>query len=212
MGDQHQHWQQTYRSHPGIYGSEPSETAVYAGRLFRDRGVREVLELGAGHGRDSIHLARQGFHVRATDFSAVALEQLRADAEHAGLADRVDAFEHDARHPIPLRYDSVDAVYAHLLLCMNLSTREILDLVGEIRRVLRPGGVFVYTVRNTEDAQYGTGRAFGDDIYEQDGFAVHFFSRELVNTLAQGWELREVRSCEEGEPPRRLWRVTQSLR
>jgi hypothetical protein len=42
----------------------------------------------------------------------------------------------------------VDAVFAHMLLCMALSTQEIHALVSEIRRVLRPGGTFVYTVRN----------------------------------------------------------------
>lgn len=105
----------------------------------------------------------------------------------------------------------MDAVYAHMLLCMNLSTQEIRDLVAEIRRVLKPGGVFVYTVRNTDDAHYGTGLALGDDIYEHGGFAVHFFSRELVDTLATGWELQEQHAFEEGELPRLLWRITQLL-
>jgi hypothetical protein len=79
-----------------------------------------------------------------------------------------------------------------------------------VRRVLRPGGVFVYTVRHTGDAHYGTGIARGDDIYEHGGFAVHFFSRALVDRLASGWTLTEVHAFEEGELPRRLWRVTQT--
>ncbi|MVU79970.1 methyltransferase domain-containing protein [Nocardia sp. ET3-3] len=211
MSDQHEHWQRTYRANPGMYGEQPSDPAVYAARLFRDRGALDVLELGAGHGRDAIHLARQGFRVTASDFSAEALAQLRERAEAEGLGDQVRTLEHDVRQPIPLPYRSVDAVYAHMLLCMNLSTQEIRDLVGEIHRVLKPGGVLVYTVRNTEDAHFGTGTALGDDIYEHGGFAVHFFSPELVDILATGWELRERQSFEEGELPRRLWRVTQEL-
>ncbi|PSK28687.1 class I SAM-dependent methyltransferase [Nocardia seriolae] len=211
MSDQHEHWQRTYRAHPGMYGEEPSEPAMYAAQVFREHGALEVLELGAGHGRDAIYLARRGFQVTASDFSAVGLAQLREAADAAGLGDQVTPLEHDARQPIPLPYRSVDAVYAHMLLCMNLSTQEIRDLVAEIRRVLKPGGVFVYTVRNTDDAHYGTGLALGDDIYEHGGFAVHFFSRELVDTLATGWELQEQHSFEEGELPRRLWRITQLL-
>ena len=98
-----------------------------------------------------------------------------------------------------------------MLLCMALSTDEIHALVNEIRRILRPGGSLVYTVRHTGDAHYGTGVAHGDGIYEQGGFAVHFFDRELVDALAKGWDLREVHAFEEGELPRRLWRVTQVL-
>ena len=65
--------------------------------------------------------------------------------------------------------------------------------------------------RHTGDAHYGAGTAHGDDIWEQGGFAVHFFDRALVDALADGWTLDEVRPFEEGDLPRRLWRVTQTL-
>jgi len=38
---------------------------------------------------------------------------------------------------------------------------------------------------------------------------VHFFGRELVQRLARGFELLEVVEFEEGDLPRRLFRVTQ---
>jgi SAM-dependent methyltransferase len=108
---------------------------------------------------------------------------------------------------------SVDAVFAHMLLCMALSTEHIHAAMGEIARVLRPGGTLVYTVRHTGDTHYGAGTAHGDNIYEHGGFAVHFFDRQLVDSLASGdWLLKEVHAFEEGELPRRLWRVTQVRR
>ena len=119
---------------------------------------------------------------------------------------------HDVRTPLPLRDASVDAVFAHMLLWMALSTAEIHALVDEVKRVIRPGGVFVYTVRHTGDAHYGAGVAHGDDIYEHGGFAVHFFPRRLVDELAAEWDLAEVFAFEESELPRRLWRVTQIAR
>ncbi|MCX4977862.1 hypothetical protein [Streptomyces sp. NBC_00620] len=43
-------------------------------------------------------------------------------------------------------------------------------------RVLRPGGLHVYTVRHIGDAPpIGVGISHGDNIYEHGGFAVHFF-------------------------------------
>ncbi|MTD54893.1 class I SAM-dependent methyltransferase [Amycolatopsis pithecellobii] len=193
---QHRHWQHTYRDHPGRYGTAPSSA-----------NATTVLELGAGHGRDALLFARRGFTVHALDFSAAVLTQLRAAA--AGLA--VHTIEHDVRDPLPLPDADVDAVFAHTLLCLALSTAEISALTGEVRRVLRPGGIFVHTVRHTGDPHYGTGLAHGDDIYENGGFAVHFFSRELVDALAEGWRLVEVREFTEGDLPRRLWRITQTV-
>ncbi len=147
----------------------------------------------------------------ATDFSPAGLDQLRETAAAQGVAEKVASAVHDAREPLPMADDSVDAVFAHMLLCTALSTRQIHVLVAEVHRVLRPGGVFVYTVRHTGDAHYGASTDHGDGIWEHSGFAVRFFPRVLVDALAEGWELVEVHDFEEGDLPRRLWRVTQTL-
>ncbi|WP_431677387.1 class I SAM-dependent methyltransferase [Kitasatospora sp. KL5] len=208
---QQEHWQQTYGAHPGMYGDRPSGPAVHAAEVFRAADADDVLELGAGHGRDALFFARSGFTVLAADFSPVGLDQLRAQATAEGLAEKVTTAVHDVREPLPLADASVGAVFAHMLLCMALSTKEIHALVAEVRRVLRPGGVFVYTVRHTGDAHYGAGAGHGDDIWEHGGFAVHFFPRHLVDELAEGWTLTDVHPFEEGDLPRRLWRITQTL-
>ncbi|MER8045422.1 class I SAM-dependent methyltransferase [Streptomyces sp. NPDC094032] len=208
---QREHWQRTYEEHPGMYGDEPSEPARHAAGVFADAGARDVLELGAGHGRDALFFAGRGFTVLATDFSPVGLGQLGERAETLGVAGRVTTAMVDVREPLPFEDGSADAVFAHMLLCMDLSTARIEALVAEVRRLLRPGGTFVYTVRHTGDAHYGSGTARGDDVYEHGGFAVHFFPRALVDRLAEGWRLQEVHAFEEGALPRRLWRVTMTV-
>jgi SAM-dependent methyltransferase len=204
------HWDITYATNPGMYGGQPSAAAVYAANIFRGASARDVLELGAGHGRDALFFAHEGFAVHALDFSATGLHQLGEAAGALGMAARVTTTVHDVRKPLAVPDASVDAVFAHMLLCMALSTEQIHALVAEVRRVLRDGGIFVYTVRHSGDAHYGTGIAHGDNIYEHGGFAVHFFTRDLVDTLAAGWALVEVYAFEEGDLPRRLWRITQT--
>jgi SAM-dependent methyltransferase len=208
MAAQRQHWQDTYRVHPRMYGSDPSTPAVYAARVFKAAGAERLLELAAGHGRDALYFAKQGFAVLAADFSSVALEQIRQDAHAAGVDARVEALVHDLRDPLPLEAGAVDAVYAHMALCMAFSSSEIHNIVNEISRVLRPNGTFVYTVRHTGDAHYGAGNSYGDDIFEHGGFAVHFFGRQMLDDLADGWVFDDVHPFEEGELPRMLWRVT----
>lgn len=144
----------------------------------------------------------------ATDFSDVAIERIRRVAQAKALTAQVSPIVHDMREPFPLENDAIDAVFAHMALCMALSTKEIHAVVNEIWRVLRPGGIFVYTVRHTGDAHSGAGNAYGDNIFQHGGFAVHFFTRQLVDALAEGWTLNDMHSFEEGALPRRLWRVT----
>jgi SAM-dependent methyltransferase len=205
---QREHWCGSYE--PGVerFGAEASEPAQVAAALFASEGKRELLELGAGQGRDTLHFACSGLHVRAIDYADSAVEALRAKTSSAGLADAVSVTQHDVREPLPFPAESFDACYSHMLLCMALTTEELERLAAEVRRVLRPGGLQVYTVRTTTDADYGTGIDRGDDMYEVGGFIVHFFSRELVERLASGFELLEVAEFEEGALPRRLFRVT----
>lgn len=209
---QQAHWQSAYEAHPHMYGDGASEPARYATEQFTADGVNSILELGAGHGRDSLHFAHRGFHVHAADFSPTGLNQLRTRARQESVTVRIETLVHDARTPIPLADQSMDAAFAHMLLCMALSTEQIHDLLAEISRALRPGGRLIYTVRHTGDAHYGTGVPYGDDIYEHGGFAVHHFDRALIDSLARGWDLDGVHPFEEGALPRKLWRVDQVKR
>jgi SAM-dependent methyltransferase len=191
------------------YGLEPSAPARWAAGLFQEHGVRDVLELGAGQGRDSVHFARLGMHVRALDFAESGAEAIRAKAGDAAIAGSLRATVHDCCERLPFADASFDACYSHMLFCMALSTPQLEQLSDEVRRVLRPGGLHVYTARTTADPDFGAGAAHGDDMYESNGFVVHFFSRELVERLARGFTLLEVLEFEEGDLPRRLFRVAQ---
>jgi Methyltransferase domain len=56
---------------------------------------------------------------------------------------------HDVRQPLPLPAASIGASYSRMLFCMALTTSELELLACELRRVLRPGGMVVYTARTT---------------------------------------------------------------
>jgi len=98
-----------------------------------------------------------------------------------------------------------------MLFCMAFTTSELQRLADEMGRVVRPGGLVVYTARTTEDVHYRTGIPRGDDMYEHGGFIVHFFDRALIDRLAIGFDLLDVREFTEGDLPRRLWRVTMRV-
>jgi SAM-dependent methyltransferase len=206
--EQRQHWSATFAAHPDMYGDEPSDAAVAAAGEFAAADVETVLELGAGQGRDTLYLAHRGFDVHALDYAVEGIEAIEAKADTEGLGDRVTVGLHDVRRLLPFADASFDASYSHMLLCMALTTTELERLVGDLRRVLRPGGHVVYTVRTTGDAHYGMGIARGDDMYEHSGFVVHFFDRKLIERLSEGFVLVDVSEFTEGELPRRLARVT----
>lgn len=206
---QHEQWQTTFAKKPEMFGNAPSEPATKAVELFKREGVRRVLELGAGQGRDTPVFAANGFQVVAVDYSQAALDAIAAKANAmGGVGPRIKTVRHDVREPLPFADETFDACYSHMLFCMALTVAELEHLSQEIRRVLKPGGLNVYTVRHTQDAHFGTGTHRGENMYEVGGFIVQFFTREMVERLAHGYELLGIDEFEEGGLPRKLFRVT----
>ena len=205
---QRQHWEGTFIEKPDMFGVEPSDSARKAAEVFKKEGKKDILELGCGQGRDTIFFLQNGFQVCALDYSEKGLEAITGKAQELGLSKFITTRVHDARNPLPFDDASFDACYSHMLFCMALTTSELRFLSDEIRRVLKPGGLNIYTVRHTGDAHYRGGIHRGEDMYEMGGFIVHFFSREKVKLLAKGYEIVSIDKFEEGGLPRRLFRVT----
>lgn len=201
-------WERALRERGDRYGPAASATARTALEALRETRAQELLELGAGQGRDTLFFARSGLRVTALDFAAAAIETIAAKCAGARLEGAVAAICHDVRRPLPFDDSAFDACYSHMLFCMALRGQELEALAAEIRRALRPGGLCVYTARATDDPDYGRGVHRGESLYELDGFVVHFFDRGLVDRLGSGYEAVEVDRFEEGPLPRRLWRVT----
>jgi SAM-dependent methyltransferase len=207
LSRQREHWKATYSSIPDMFGEAASDAGRKAAEVFKQEGKTKLLELGAGQGRDTFFFAQGGFEVCAVDYCGIAVGDISRKAETLGLSQSITAVCHDVREPLPFDDESFDACYSHMLYCMALTTSELEFLSGEVRRVLRPGGICIYTVRHTNDAHYGTGIHRGEDMYEVDGFIVHFFSREKVEHLAKGYEILSIDEFEEGGLPRQLFRV-----
>lgn len=206
--EQKSHWDEAFSKDTAFFGEEPSEFAKKSLELLRREGMHSILELGCGQGRDTFFFARNGLRVTALDYAGTAVAVLRKNAAAADLSSSITAQAHDVRQPLPFHDASFDACYAHMLLCMELSAAEIAFILGEIHRVLAPGGLTLYSVRSSFDKHYRAGTHLREDIYEISGFAVHFFTEEKIRKLARGYEILKIERMAEGSLPRDLFCVT----
>lgn len=108
-------------------------------RVLGDVAGKDVLELGCGAAQWSILLAREGARMVGLDNSARQLEHAREAMAGAG----VDfPLVHAAAESIPLPDASFDVVF-----CDHgaLTFADPLRVVPEVARVLRPGGLLVFS-------------------------------------------------------------------
>ena len=205
---QSQHWENNFSSKPEMFGKKPSIAAIGAAKIFKENNIEKILELGSGQGRDSLFFAKSGFNVEALDYSCSAVKDTTNKSKEYKIDDFLNAKIFDVRKKLPYQDQTFDACFSHMLYCMAFSSNEIEKLNNEVNRVLKKGGINIFTVRNITDGDYNNGRYIGEDLYESDGFIVHFFSKEKIKRLLSGFELIDINSFEEGKFPRKLYKVT----
>ena len=207
LDQESQHWENNFSSKPEMFGLNPSLSAKKSLKLFQDKKIDKIVEIGAGLGRDTIFFAKNLIHTTALDYSPSGIEAINQKAKKNNLSSYISTKLFDVREKLPFEDSSIEACYSHMLYCMALTTDDLENLNNEIKRILKPGGINIYTVRHTNDGDYKKGIHRGEDLYENDGFIVHYFSEEKVNSLLNGFKNISLEKFEEGTFPRKLFFV-----
>ena len=131
---------------------------------MKTNNVKNLLELGAGHGRDSIFLASNGIQVEALDYSMAGIEIILNKAKKEKEL-RLNSKTFDIRNALPFPTNYFDAVYSHMFLNMKFSPDELSFIISEIKRVLKDGGFNFFSVRNNHDNFYRKGIEIKKSIF-----------------------------------------------
>ena len=107
----------------------------------RYRG-RRVLEVGCGAGTDLVRFARNGAIATGVDLAPSSIALAKQNVALEGV--RANLIVADGE-TLPFADQSFDLVYAHGVVQYTSDDRA---LVGECRRVLKPGGMAVFQVYN----------------------------------------------------------------
>ena len=207
LDQQSQHWEINFSNKPEMFGLTQSLAAEKALNLFKKNKINKIIEFGAGLGRDSIFFAKNLIYTLALDYSPAGLNIIEEKIKKKNLGKYLSTKLFDIRKKLPFEDNSVEACYSHMLYCMALSNNDLQNLNNEILRILKPGGINIYTVRHTKDGDYQSGLSRGEDLYENDGFIVHYFSKEKIYSLLKGFENINLENFEEGSFPRKLFYV-----
>jgi len=206
-------WNKVYKSDNTFFGEDPSSFALFCFNYIKSNdNVKKILDLGSGHGRDSIFFVLKGFvEVEAIDYSVVAVEILSKIAKEKRLSIKSQVFD-IKKKPLPYPDGYFDVVYSHMLLNMRFSEDELHFILSEIKRVLKPKGWNFFSVRNHNDKFYGKGYKIENSIYDINRFQIRFFTETDIQSFAksEGFDILEIK--EEYEEPVTLYLVASKKR
>ena len=193
---------------------EPHPEVVAMLPELQARRARRVLDLGCGVGRHALLLAEHGFTVDAVDGSPNGLAVMRDSAAARGLTLGLHEGLADA-----LPFD--DASFDYVLSWNVIHHGTLGDLgrrLGEVWRILKPGGLMQATVLSTRDANYGIGRViapatFVRDRSEEKGHPHCYCDAPTLIGLLAGFELLTMsQQLQERRPGSRHWHVVAERR
>jgi SAM-dependent methyltransferase len=186
-------WDKIYSDDSAFFGEDPSDFAQKCYSYFKKYGVKRILELGCGQGRDTIFFASNGFDVYAIDASKVAIENINQKKGQKNIS--LDLRHFKARQALPYDSSYFDAVYSHMFYNMRFTDDELRSLFKESNRVLKNNGLLYFSVRSDKDVLYSKGKKIDNNIYEINGFQIRFFTRRQIQSFLEKYF--EIKNIEE---------------
>ena len=77
LDQQSQYWEKSFLSKPEMFGLKPSIAAVNSLKTFKQNNINNIIEIGAGLGRDTIFFAKNGINIEALDYSPAAIKIIK---------------------------------------------------------------------------------------------------------------------------------------
>ncbi len=188
-------WDEIFSKRGKIF-HDPHPDMEKISELFKEKGVKRVLDLGCGTGRHLIFLSKKGFVVYGMDASPKALEMankwLIEENEKAELhLNRIE-------HKFPYEDKFFDAIISIQVIHHNL-IKDIISTVKEIERILKKGSIIFITfpVLGTgskletwelKEIEKGT---YIPQKGQEKGLPHHFFTVDEIHQVFSSFNLLE---------------------
>ncbi len=163
------HWQKRLPQYLSENWSKlPSPFAKQTVKYLKDGA--KVLELGAGAAQDGLWFESSGYDVTISDGDDVAFNEIQARSVTSKRPVLVDITK-----PLPFEDNSFDAVYAQLVL-HYFDDETMHQIIKEIERVLKPGGIFSCMVNSLDDPEYDETLENASGLINVDGLIKRYFT------------------------------------
>jgi ubiquinone/menaquinone biosynthesis C-methylase UbiE len=167
-------------------GSPRGVTQLRAYELLLREGIegKQVLDYACGLGKWSVHLAQLGASVSGFDLSGVAIERAKERAAYNGLEIRFDEANAAALPYADEEFDVAIGVAALHHVSKYAGTAD------ELRRVMRPGGLVVFTENYGHNPLLELGRRLS--MRELEGAGDVVLTEAAIHDWAAGFSSVEI--------------------
>ncbi|MFW9878226.1 MAG: class I SAM-dependent methyltransferase [Candidatus Thorarchaeota archaeon] len=175
---------------------EPHSDMERLEKLFKEKRINTILDLGCGTGRHLIFFAKKNFDIYGLDASPRGIKIAQEWLTEEGLKVEIECCRIEHRYPYEDNF--FDAIISIQVIHHNLM-EDILKTVREIERVLRKGGyifiTFPYLKKNIHNDNWDLKMVDKGSYIPQKGnergLVHHFFSLDEIQEIFKSFNLLE---------------------
>jgi len=165
--------------------------------VFRENGVKRIIDLGCGTGRHLIFFLKNGFELYGVDAAPKGLEIAKKWLEEENKC--ADLLLHRIENKLPYEDDFFDAVVSIQVIHHNFLDK-IKITIKEIERILRKGGIIFLTFPTLKLFKYQKEwdlievepRTFIPQKGQEKDLPHHFFTKDEIRKLFKNFEILEM--------------------
>lgn len=181
-----------------LWKEEPIEFLPKYVSYFKDRGVRHVLDVGCGEGRNSLFLLRNAFQVTGIDLSPLATAKALHKVRQHDLVNYVFLNIDIEEYPWVFPSGQFDA-----LVCLDVFGQilKIDNLVDNFHRALKDGGYVLLNLYSPQDDAFGIGERVAEKTFLYKKTLWRFFDREDIVGIFNKFEIISIAPMSWDDPP-----------
>lgn len=166
-------------------------------KLFQEKKVKKVLDLGCGTGRHLLFFLKNGFELYGVDAAPKGLEIAKKWLEDENQC--AELLLHRIEEKLPFEDDFFDAIISIQVIHHNYLDR-IIRTIKEIERILRTGGIIFITFPTFKRFKYKNDwdlievepRTFIPQKGQEKDLPHHFFTKDEIRKLFKNFEIMEM--------------------
>ncbi len=132
-------------------------------QILKGRFTKEmkILDAGCGEGRNAVYFIQQNYQLFGIDPNETAIQYCRYLAKSLNPDYDAHRFQIGRLEDIPFHSEAFDAVICSAVLHFAENVDNFLEMITEIHRVLRPGGIFWFRACTAFGGILGQSNALG---------------------------------------------------
>jgi SAM-dependent methyltransferase len=188
-------WEKAYAEHGAdtLWNEDPIPCLDMVTEFLKVQGLRTVLDIGCGDGRNLAAIVDRGFIGAGMDISATALQGAIRRLKGRAFLVQGDAVALDLFPDASIDAITIFDVFGQI--------PEVERMIENLRRVLRPGGICALNAYTPADSEYGIGTPVGDHAFEYRDTLFRFYEAADLQKLFAGWDIRALERQSWVDPP-----------